>query len=131
MTEDVETRDERRARQAVEGRAAMADYRRKQDAEMEKARRLRALRLAREEMSSLSASTGRDQRATGERLRAKPNSGGTRNTTVDCGRIDLRNPHEMRYWCQRFAVSADFLKAAVKQIGPVADDLARELRKMT
>jgi hypothetical protein len=72
MTEDVETRDERRARQAVEGRAAMADYRRKQDAEMEKARRLRALRLAREEMSSLSASTGRDQRATGERLRAKP-----------------------------------------------------------
>jgi hypothetical protein len=44
MTEDVETRDERRARQAIEGRAAMADYRRQQDEEIEKARRLVAER---------------------------------------------------------------------------------------
>jgi hypothetical protein len=129
MTEDVETRDERRARLAVEGRIAMADYRRQQDAELEKARRLRALRLAREETCSLSAPAARDRRRAG-RVRATAMSGGEKNATVDRRCIDVRNPHELRYWCQRFAVSPDFLRAAIKQIGPAADDLARELGTM-
>lgn len=45
----------------------------------------------------------------------------------DRDRININEEYEVRYWAQRFNVSADKLRAAVKRAGSMADDVAREL----
>ena len=36
--------------------------------------------------------------------------------------------HEVRYWSQKFGVSADRLKAAVKKVGNAPDAVEKELK---
>lgn len=47
----------------------------------------------------------------------------------DRTRIDVTQEHEMRYWTQKFGVSADELRAAVDKVGVMADDVAKELTR--
>lgn len=44
-------------------------------------------------------------------------------------RINVNEPHEVRYWGQRFGVSEDELRAAVATIGPMADAVRQHLGK--
>jgi hypothetical protein len=54
----------------------------------------------------------------------KTNRGG-----ADRKRIDISQDYECRHWAQKFGVSPDALKRAVQKVGPMADDVARELGK--
>jgi hypothetical protein len=45
----------------------------------------------------------------------------------DRKRIDVSQDHECRYWSAKFGVSAAELRRAVQEVGPMADDVAREL----
>ena len=53
----------------------------------------------------------------------------TLKVSADRKRINTDEDHELRYWCERFGVSADELKVAVQQVGPMVDDVARCLGK--
>lgn len=45
----------------------------------------------------------------------------------DRRRIDLHETYELGYWSRKFGVSRDELAEAVQKVGPMADDVAREL----
>ena len=47
----------------------------------------------------------------------------------DRTRINVKEAYELRDWSTKFGVSADELKAAVKKVGPMADDVKKELGK--
>jgi len=47
----------------------------------------------------------------------------------DRTRIDVSQDHECRYWSQRFNVSPDELRRAAHKVGPMVEDVARELGK--
>ena len=47
----------------------------------------------------------------------------------DRSRINIDEPHEVRYWTQRFDVSEDALRRAVAQVGVSAEAVARHLGK--
>jgi hypothetical protein len=47
----------------------------------------------------------------------------------DRNRINTSEDWELRYWTKEFGVTEDQLKAAVKAVGPVADDVRRHLKK--
>ena len=51
-------------------------------------------------------------------------------TVADRKRINVHEVHELRYWSKKFGVSHDQLKAAVRRVGVMADDVARELGKV-
>lgn len=53
----------------------------------------------------------------------------TNNGGRDRARINVNEDYELRDWSTKFGVSADELKAAVKKVGPMADDVKRELGK--
>lgn len=53
----------------------------------------------------------------------KTNTGGQ-----DRKRISLSEAYEVRDWAEKFAVSEDRLRAAVAKVGPMADDVERELQ---
>jgi Protein of unknown function (DUF3606) len=46
----------------------------------------------------------------------------------DRTRINTSEDHEVRYWSQKFGVSAEQLKAAVKKVGNSASAVERELK---
>jgi hypothetical protein len=46
----------------------------------------------------------------------------------DRSRINLHEAHELRYWTQKFGVSADQLQAAVKAAGSQATDVEKHLK---
>lgn len=46
----------------------------------------------------------------------------------DRKRINLSEDYEVRDWSDRFGVTPDRLRAAVDKVGPMADDVERELR---
>lgn len=46
----------------------------------------------------------------------------------DRDRINLSQEHEVRYWSEKFAVSAEQLKEAVRQAGPTGDAVEKQLR---
>ena len=48
---------------------------------------------------------------------------------ADRKRIDVSQDYECRQWAEKFGVSPDALKRAVQKVGPMADDVARELGK--
>ena len=50
--------------------------------------------------------------------------------TVDRSRINMSQPHEVRYWTTKFGVSEDQLKAAVAKVGTSAR-LSRKRLKRT
>lgn len=47
----------------------------------------------------------------------------------DRDRINVHEDHEVRYWTQKFGVTADELKNAVTAAGPMAKDVAAKLGK--
>ena len=44
-------------------------------------------------------------------------------------RIDVSEDDEVRYWTKALGVSADELKSAVQEVGPMAMDVRQHLRK--
>jgi hypothetical protein len=46
----------------------------------------------------------------------------------DRSRISLGEDYELRYWSEKFGVSAERLKAAVKKVGNSAEAVEKELR---
>jgi Protein of unknown function (DUF3606) len=46
----------------------------------------------------------------------------------DRSRISLGEDYEVRYWSEKFGVSADRLKAAVNKVGNSAEAVEKELR---
>ena len=47
----------------------------------------------------------------------------------DRDRINVNEEHEVRYWTEKFKVSADELKAAVKKAGVMVKDVEKALKK--
>ncbi|MGZ8266552.1 MAG: DUF3606 domain-containing protein [Burkholderiales bacterium] len=50
-------------------------------------------------------------------------------TPEDTTRINLESDWEIHYWCARYSVGEDELRACVLQVGTQADDLERHLEK--
>lgn len=48
---------------------------------------------------------------------------------ADRDRIDVNQDYELRDWSKKFGVSHDELKAAVKAVGPMANDVEAYLKK--
>ena len=48
---------------------------------------------------------------------------------ADRKRINVNEDYGLRYWTEKFGVSADELKRAVERVGPMAEDVARALGK--
>jgi hypothetical protein len=42
----------------------------------------------------------------------------------DAQRVNVHQQHELQYWTQKFGVSAEALRAAVTQVGPMVEDVA-------
>ncbi|GAB2176192.1 DUF3606 domain-containing protein [Dongia sp. agr-C8] len=53
----------------------------------------------------------------------------TKTGKPDRDRINTSEDYELRDWAKRFGVSAEALKTAVKKVGPMANDVAKELGK--
>ena len=47
----------------------------------------------------------------------------------DRARIDVHQPHELRYWSKKFGVTEDELRKAVEQVGPMAENVEERLGK--
>lgn len=43
---------------------------------------------------------------------------------LDARRVNVHQNHEVRYWSEKFGVSAETLRAAVEQVGPMVEDVA-------
>ena len=48
-------------------------------------------------------------------------------TAADRKRLDVHEAYELTYWSAKFGVTKEQLKAAIQKIGPMAEDVAREL----
>lgn len=46
----------------------------------------------------------------------------------DRDRVNVNEPHELRYWTERFGCTEAQLRRAVGLVGPMADDVAAALR---
>ena len=53
----------------------------------------------------------------------------TKTGKSDRDRINVNEAYELRDWSKRLGVSEGELKAAVKKVGPMAQDVAKELRR--
>jgi len=47
----------------------------------------------------------------------------------DRARVNVDQDYERQYWTKKFGVSEDELRNAVKEVGPAADAVARQLGK--
>jgi len=63
-------------------------------------------------------------RVQAESLHAREAARGPRQTSV----VYLSQEWERRWWSDKFGVSADAIRAAVRQVGPMAQDLERHLK---
>ena len=52
----------------------------------------------------------------------------SRKGAADGARINIREPHEVRYWCEKFGCSKARLEVAVKTVGVQARDVEEYLR---
>jgi hypothetical protein len=48
---------------------------------------------------------------------------------ADASRINVNEDYELRYWTKALGVSAERLRAAVEEVGVMADDVRAELRQ--
>jgi hypothetical protein len=48
---------------------------------------------------------------------------------ADASRINMHEDYELRYWSQKFGVTSEQLRAAVKAVGVMAKDVEAQLRK--
>ena len=46
----------------------------------------------------------------------------------DRSRINVNQEHEVRYWTEKFGITAEELKQAVDQVGPMADAVEQRVR---
>ena len=53
----------------------------------------------------------------------------TKTGGPDRKRISLSEDYEVRDWSKKFGVTEEQLRAAVKKVGPMADDVQAELKK--
>jgi len=51
----------------------------------------------------------------------------SKRSSQDRKRINLNEDYEVKYWSEKFGISADELRAAVQRYGNMADDVARGL----
>ena len=49
--------------------------------------------------------------------------------TADRSRINVHEAHELRYWTEKFGVTANELRAAVNEVGVMVTDVAKKLGK--
>lgn len=56
-----------------------------------------------------------------------PHDGSKVNKTE---RVNVDEPYELADWTTRFGVSADKIRDAVRKVGPIAENVRKELRKM-
>jgi predicted NUDIX family NTP pyrophosphohydrolase len=52
----------------------------------------------------------------------------TKTRPQDAQRVNVHEDYELRSWATRFGVTQEELKAAVAKVGPMADDIERELQ---
>jgi hypothetical protein len=48
---------------------------------------------------------------------------------ADASRINVHEDYELRYWSQKFGVTSEQLRAAVKAVGVMAKDVEAQLKK--
>jgi hypothetical protein len=48
---------------------------------------------------------------------------------ADRSRIDLKEPHEVQYWADRFDVSKERLSEVVRKVGHSVEAVSRELKR--
>jgi hypothetical protein len=48
-------------------------------------------------------------------------------TAQDRKRIDVSQDYECRFWSEKWGITPEELKRVVAKVGPMADDVAREL----
>lgn len=48
---------------------------------------------------------------------------------ADRSRVNTSEDYEVQYWSKKFGVSAEELKKAVEKVGPMADNVQKELGK--
>lgn len=48
---------------------------------------------------------------------------------ADRSRINIHEPHEVRYWAEALGISAEQLKAAVAEVGVMSKDVREHLSK--
>lgn len=48
---------------------------------------------------------------------------------ADSTRVNVHEDYELQYWSQKFGVTAEQLKAAVKKVGVMAKDVEAELKR--
>lgn len=53
----------------------------------------------------------------------------TNRGAQDRARINMSEPHEVKYWTQKWGVTAEQLRAAVEKSGPSSAAVAKELGK--
>lgn len=51
----------------------------------------------------------------------------TRKETPDRSKINLHQPHELRYWCKALGVSRERLERAIEKVGNSAATVRKEL----
>lgn len=49
----------------------------------------------------------------------------------DRERIDIHQDHEVRYWTDKFGITAEELREAVQAVGPMADAVEQRVRGRT
>jgi hypothetical protein len=53
----------------------------------------------------------------------------TKTRPQDAQRINVHEDYEVAYWSKKFATTPEKLKAAVKKVGVMADDVEAELKR--
>jgi hypothetical protein len=53
----------------------------------------------------------------------------TKTSPQDAKRINVHEDYEVRYWTKRFGVTPEELKAAVKKVGVMVDNVEAELKR--
>jgi hypothetical protein len=53
----------------------------------------------------------------------------TKTDFRDRDRVNVNEDYELRYWSEKWGVSAEELRRAVAKVGPMKGDVARELGK--
>jgi hypothetical protein len=51
-------------------------------------------------------------------------------SSQDSAQIDVNQPHEVRYWMERFGVSEEALRKAIADVGASANQVAVHLGRM-
>jgi hypothetical protein len=53
----------------------------------------------------------------------------TKTGPADDKRVNVHEDYELRYWSGKFGVTPEKLKDAVRKVGPMVDDVKKELGK--